>query len=796
MFKKLTLSATMFLVIMAVVASQGFATAPTFSDKLPSETLLYVRGAIADQDDWEFDTNAFDLDDFVTDVDTDPSAIEYADPTVASSDLRGTGSVDLNALAALYTPPSVQSDNSVDVFAFNYTGTLTLQYTADDLVDAVASTLADVHYSSFRIRTPRVGLDNRIAGSVVDIPYTWVIAGSAMTSSAGLLDLSNLDTVTVGGGISGSPIVSGGVNPLFDIQTYDVEGNPVNVDSTLDISIVSTDPLDADYGKFSIIPILDANGKPLQQNPVIVSYLVGDPSGNSDWSGASTLVAPALTPGSSIRVQDFSGFEGFADGATISTDVDNGENGWAIVPGKTSGQHQIITAGYPTPWAGAASGNVLKVTIGSGSGAQVRIISMPITPIEPGATYGLTMNLATNEDDSSTTTPRVFLRAKGVPSGDNTSGLKVGKSGMPTIGDGWMQLFTTYTAPLMHAEVPGADGSGEYSFHYQGVQLFLQFAAFPAGGDTSIFVDNVYFYKISGAAAEIDEEGTSDVDLSVGKTAMDMTLLANASATPTDVQGDFEGGTTLADVGWEFTEDAANSTYSLSAAGIQPKSAPAGQVGVIGTYRLEQAVDHTGMASSSNCFAIKLDGASGRENASTPENYGVRYALRGVYDAGVAPGAAVYTARCFVQSNASSMPDVPVCVFGMTNVGDGQFDTLATTVVQGAGVPVGTANINGAGVWRRIQVTGTFINTGDSPLQPLAVYFQAVALLNAAGNTAVAVGAYANDPVLGTAGAGYDDRSELSPNLGDADVYFDDVSIEQVNMKSEYYDADLLMDEF
>jgi hypothetical protein len=228
-----------------------------------------------------------------------------------------------------------------------------------------------------------------------------------MTSGAGLLDLSNLDTLTAGGGISGSPIVSGGVNPLFDIQTYDVEGNVVNVASTLDISFVSTDPLDPDYGKFAIIPILDTWGKPVQQDPVIVSFLVGDPSGNSDWSGASTLMAPALTPGEGIRVEDFSGFEGFEDGATITTDTTNGENGWAIVEGKTSGQHQIVTSGYPTAWAGATTGNLLKITVGSSSGAQVRLISLPITPIEMGATYGLSMNVATNEDDESTTTPRV-----------------------------------------------------------------------------------------------------------------------------------------------------------------------------------------------------------------------------------------------------------------------------------------------------------------------------------------------------------------------------------------------------
>jgi hypothetical protein len=357
---------------------------------------------------------------------------------------------------------------------------------------------------------------------------------------------------------------------------------------------------------------------------------------------------------------------------------------------------------------------------------------------------------------------------------------------------------------LLHAEVPGADGSGSYNFHYEGVRLFLQIAAFANQADISVFADNLYFYKLSnGVAASIEEEGMTDADLSVGKTAMDMTLLANASAIPTEVAGDFEGGTTLAAVGWDFDEDVDNTTYSTSSAQDQPKAAKIGlgQTVVQGTYGLEQTVDHTGLASSTNCFFIKLDGAAGRETSGT--NYGIRYSLRGIYDNGVAPEAAVYTARCFVQSDAATMPEVPLCVFGLTNTGERQFDSLATTVLQGPSFPWGANNINGVGDWRRVQLTSSFLNAGADPLAPLVVYFQAVARVNTTNDTepytfqtAVPVGVYANDPILGTNGAGYDDRTELSPHLGDASVYFDDVSIEQVNMKSEYYDADLVSDPF
>jgi hypothetical protein len=673
-----------------------------------------------------------------------------------------------------------------------------LAYTANDGVNTPQAAQRDVHFSSFRIRQPRVGVDNRI-GAAARIPFTWVIAGSAMTGS-GMLNTNNLDLITAGGGISGSPIVSSGLNPLLDVKTFDLDGNPVNVSSMLSVAFLSNDRSNPNFGKFQIVPVLDGQGKPVLDEPVVVSFLVEVPGGTSDWSGANALLAPALTPGASLTVEDFSGFEGFAAGSSITADIGTGgQNGWAIVPAQSDGQHQFVTSGYPTPWAGAASGNVLKVTVGTGSGTKVRIISLPVTPIEMGATYGLSLNVATNSS-SSANTPRVFLRAIGQPAGDNTTGLKVGRSAMPTLSDGWKQLFTTYTAPLMHGSVPGANGTGSYNFHYQGVRLYLQFAAFPSTADISLFVDNVYFYKLSnGPAANIEEEGTADVDLSVGKTAMDLTLLANASAVPTPVQGDFEGGTTLAALGWEFTEDVSNTTFSLSNHQAQPKAANigAGQTIVEGLFGLEQsAADHTGRATSTNSFFIQLNGAAGREATGT--NVGIRYALRGLYDGnGDVSGPAVYTMRCFLQSDANTMAEVPLMVFGMTNVGTAQFDALATTTVQGPGLPWGANNINGVGDWRRLQLTGSFLNITESPLQPLAVYFQSVARVNTVTGgfqTAVPVATYAADPVLGTAGAGYDDRTELSPHLADATVYIDDMTIEKVNPKAEYYDAALLAD--
>jgi hypothetical protein len=312
----------------------------------------------------------------------------------------------------------------------------------------------------------------------------------------------------------------------------------------------------------------------------------------------------------------------------------------------------------------------------------------------------------------------------------------------------------------------------------------------------------VYFYKLSdGGAATMEEEGMTDADLAVGRSAMEMSMMANATAVPTPVFGDFEGAT-LAATGWEFTEDTLGTTHSMSVAQQQPKanSIDPGSSLALGEYSLDTTHNHTNLATASNSFRIQLNGARGRE--ATPADYGIRYALRGIYDASLpsphVPTPAVYTARCYLQSDASVLADGPIATLGMTNVGPGQFDTLATTVLQSGGIPFGANNIDNASVWRRVAITATFVNTTEDPLQPLAVYFQAVARVrdnNGTWEVRAPLATYANDPILGTA-AGYDTLAEMPGANGDANLYFDDVTIESVNPKFEYYDADLLFDPF
>jgi hypothetical protein len=385
-----------------------------------------------------------------------------------------------------------------------------------------------------------------------------------------------------------------------------------------------------------------------------------------------------------------------------------------------------------------------------------------------------------------------------MPAGDNTTGLKVGKSGMPSVHDGWKQLFTTYTAPLIESVVPTADGSGTVNFHYEGAIIFLQFAAFPTAPSSNLWIDNIYFYKLSdGAAGSMEEEGMADADLAVGRSAMEMSVLANPTAVPTPVYGDFEGAS-LAATGWEFTEDTLGTTESYSVAQAQPKlnAIDAGSSVVIGEYSLDTTHNHTNLATATNSFRVQLNGAASR--TSTPADYGIRYALRGIYDAGAVPAPAVYTARCYLQSDASVLADGPIATFGMTNVGPGQFDTLATTVLQSGGIPFGPNNVDNSSIWRRVAITATFLNTTEDPLQPLSVYFQAVARVrdnNGTWEVRAPLATYANDPILGTAG-GYDTLAEMPAANGDANLYFDDVTVESVNPKFEYYDADVLFDPF
>jgi hypothetical protein len=786
---------------MLVVAGAGYATSPMVKDTLPDIRLLYVLpGDTPDQDDWELDTDSFDLDDFIIDSDTAPGDITWT-PTIdtGNSEFRDVGGVPL-AVASGYTLPTVNGDNTVDIWGFDYTGTVALSWSADDGVNTPATADQMIHFSSFRIRTPRVVLDNRVGGfPKTQVPFTWVIVGNAMTSPLSLVNPGNMDLfVSGGGGLSGSPIVSGGLQPDYDTIVKYLDGTDANVASTLSISVDTN-------GFFSIIPVLDSDGLPVQDRPVLVSFVASLPDGTSDWDGVTIFLAPPMTPEGSPKptVEAFSSFEDFATGATVPNVAGGYTHGWASVAAKTTGDHQIVDTGYPSPtvlgWPGAVSGNnVLQLTLGPSAGQQVRIISDAITPIEPGATYGLSLNVATDSTNRNQT-PRVFLRARGLPAGDNTSGLKVGKSGMPSVNEGWMQLFTTYTAPEIESICPTADGSGTVNLHYQGAMVFLQFASFPnATEDVNMWVDNVHFYKLSdGPAASMDEEGMADADLAVGRSAMEMSMMANATAVPTPVMGDFEGAS-LAATGWDFTEDVLGDTHSQSVVQQQPKAAKidAGSSLVLGEYSLDGTHNHTNFATATNSFRIQLNGASGRE--ATPADYGIRYALRGIYDDGAVPDPAVYTARCYLQSDASVLADGPIATFGMTNVGPGQFDTLATTVLQSGGIPFGVNNIDNSSVWRRVAITATFVNTTEDPLQPLAVYFQAVARVrdnNGTWQVRAPLATYANDPILGTA-AGYDTLAEMPAANGDANLYFDDVSIESVNPKFEYYDADVLFDPF
>lgn len=775
--------------VVTLVAGQGFALAPMIDEQLPDVQLIVTPTGTPAEDDWELDLESFDLDDFIMDADTAPGDISWSRGFDTGHQFYSASGPLTPSAPLSYILPRINTDNTVDIWGFQYTGTLKLKYTASDGVNTDGEAGQTVHFASFRVRSPQVGLDNRV-GTVVSTPFTWVIGGEAITSGASLTDTSNLDLLT-----SGAWVETGGPTPVYDWMAFDLQGNDItsSVGSSLSIDIDAA-------GQFSVIPVMGGSlgNMPVLDEPVIVSFVALHPDGISDWNGASVLMTPGLTPNVEPKpsVQAFSQFEAFSNGDTIPDVASGYASGWALVLGKTTASHQIISSGYPTAsWPGAASGNVLQLTVSSDN-RQVRIISGDISPIEPGATYGLSMNVATDSTDSSQT-PRVFLRAVGQPAGDNTTGMKVGKTAVPVAADGWKQLFTTYTEPIAASTVPGADGTGSYNFHYSGVRLFLQFAAFPVTPETNIYCDNVYFYKLSdGGPAVMDDEGISYADLDVGAVARSMGFKTSGTAVPDPILGDLEASS-LALAGWEYT--LVGDTDSGTSVQLQPKfgsqNVNDGDSIELGTAALDTSGtrNYTPMLGAANSFMLKLDGARGRE--ATDTHYGIRYALRGVYLDGTArPG--VYTLDCYVQTDASSFADCPIATVGMMNVGATQFDALATTVLQGPTLPFGARNVDGSANWRHLSLTGTFMNVSEVPLAPLGFYFQAVATVNSSVDPTVPrvpAGVYSADPIMGTA-AGYDTAEEIGPYYGDAALYFDEVSIKAVNINNSHYDADLLFD--
>jgi hypothetical protein len=330
---------------------------------------------------------------------------------------------------------------------------------------------------------------------------------------------------------------------------------------------------------------------------------------------------------------------------------------------------------------------------------QVRITSKNIT-ITPGASYGLSMNVATDAPDI-LSGPRIFLHCRELPAIGSNSGVRMNKAGMPLDGDGWKQVFTVYHSPAIAAAVPDAtDGSTTVNFHYKGAELFLQFAAAgTASGDVNIWVDNIYFYQLSGAAtSEMEDNAFVDADISVGNTDIDMGLLTTIGGAKTPLMGDFEAAT-LEDTGWAFgTLGATLDTNSGRSFTVQPAAAKWGDfTASTGTYALNSTYNHTPKAGATRCFALQLPGGSSRT-----EHKGMRYVVNGIHDDNQVPDVGTYTVEAYMQSDAAVMADVPIFTLGMTTNAKGNFNThgfttIAFTVAKGPAVPFGSNNVINSG---------------------------------------------------------------------------------------------------
>jgi hypothetical protein len=217
MIHKLTLSATLLMVV-TFVAGQGFALAPMIDEQLPDVNLIITpEGSTPAEDDWELDMDSFDLDDFIMDADTAPGDISWTRAFDVGHQFFSAGGPLTPSLPLSYQLPRIDDvDHTVDIWGFQYTGTLKLKYTASDGVNTNGEAGQTVHFASFRVRTPQVGLDNRV-GTVVSTPYTWVIGGEAITSGASLTDTSNLDILTAGAWVE-----TGGPTPDYDWMAFDL----------------------------------------------------------------------------------------------------------------------------------------------------------------------------------------------------------------------------------------------------------------------------------------------------------------------------------------------------------------------------------------------------------------------------------------------------------------------------------------------------------------------------------------------------------------------------------------------
>jgi len=769
--------------VSVLFAVEVGATVP-FADDLPDIRLIR-QGAGAPTTL----TPAFDLDDYVIDNDD------------ADDELSWSRSVQAGGPVVNIDDSSTQPAlHDVDVLAQAAAGVWNVVYTVSAPDSQTDTTQSKKKYSSFWLTEPKFTADNRLSFKGAGKPrFTHVMlfdgSGSAQSTPSLLSYISPSQPFTGTSMISFGPLIAHSLGTGTPVEV--ARGNTINVYGGLGAQILTPS------GVVALTPTGALSCAVLLSIPAVLQGSSFSDAG--DWDGTVIMVAPAKEierfPAATIftdpTLAQNTGFEDIPAGAALQPGGAGTSTGgtfitgaWRIdaLAGTAMPTFSLITAaqlagtanvGNPAnQFAGATSGNVLKIAMNNASGSTDMVGTVTgfnIRPVQPGEVYGVSMNVSTDIPSSQVanyaTKVKFVLIAQTKPdlglftqsallfAGAPLSGVDQAIS-LPVDGK-WRQLYTEFIIPELN-----------YDEGLMDLGCFTWFRAVAAAGTPAfnVYIDNVYFYckgmsDMNYFDSNGEPGGLAEDGLANGVTAFTAYNPINPGTNGAIIDGSFETGTTLASNNWVFDANVRPGAVNVPS--------PSGTAGLATTGRL---------SSSGSAYAQIPSGTP----RTAGQNDGLRFRDRGIAvngldstGAGIAgapdlSGEGYYGVSFWIASDATNLAANPEAKVTL-------LETRPTLNQIGGFVTVGPSCIpTSADGWYQYAYVGAFPDmvSGKDAMQR--------------GQVIVDVMARYSRSVLADASFPPEYQGNNRPGYNaNARIYFDDIRVHKVNDSTAYWNASL-----
>lgn len=515
---------------LTMFAGFGSATAPVAQDIPDIRLLTDPASAVGTLED-------FDLNDYVTDYDDDPTSLNWTIESQVDFDSGDPASL-AGSLASL------AGKAAADQGTATYRVADASEYSENDQV---------VKYSSFFMIGPSLTQDNNLVPPNT-FKRTWVLQGDEALTTPALADL-----------------LSSAISADFTVSIADLAGEWLAGNNETDVTYGD---INASISAGGELVLQVASGTyPLAGDQLTAAYRVGikaKPAGGGlagtedNWDGAEILVSPSRFPTTSdanttARVKRFNDFEITgtlpytlpADQSVMRALADDVNPRWFTSKGTAGAAAQVVAAPPAGSPAWATSGQLLQVTLNAPTDL-IEVYSEWFTDIEPGETLICEANVTTSAAAGGFT-PTFLMFMGNFHIHSNYEGFAMFTPNdtdiqVPTGGAaGWRTMRVKFKADTLGADVNG------FNFYERGYQMMMLFKgdAYGATYPFTFYVDNVRVYQ-----------APDPIEAALGATKIDVT--SQALSAPFD--GTFEGATDLASAGFEVktTENGGTSQVDVS----------------------------------------------------------------------------------------------------------------------------------------------------------------------------------------------------------------------------------------